>query len=117
MKLFAEREAAQAVAYATLGGQALHLHRNRVKQLKVPGCFKGAKVWAHLIDHDYGRLWQLALRLGIRKVKIERYGKAGQHVDLCGRPLQIASVMAGQEEKSVVTNSTRKGGDSAEVEE
>jgi hypothetical protein len=36
------------------------------------------------------RLLKTARRLGVRKPRVDRRGELGQHVDLCGKPLERA---------------------------
>ena len=60
----------------------------------MPKCFRQArdagKSWGHLIDNDRERLETTARRLGVRVIKVSRPGRNGQHIDLCGRPLERA---------------------------
>jgi hypothetical protein len=91
MKYFEQRELKAAFLFAEHGGQALHLCRTAQFVTKdSPNCFKKGRQFAHLIDHDVDRLMATARRLGVRVVKVERGGKVGQHVDLCGKPLERA---------------------------
>lgn len=91
MKIFYPRRLRDAYTYADSGGQCLHLmdHSGGCYP-NAPSCFKRAKRFAHLIDHDYDRLISTARRLGVRNVVVSRIGKRGQHVDLCGKPLERA---------------------------
>ena len=93
MKLFQQREVREAIAHAESGGQALHLHWS-VGGDNAPACFKKHRQWGHLIDHDLKRLKATARRLGVRKIAIDRLGARGQHVDLCGKPLERAIAKA-----------------------
>ncbi len=92
MRVFQQREIKEAEAHAAEGGQALHLMSGRFAYLRddTPSCFKGREQIAHLFDQDVARLAATARRLGVRVVLIERRGQEGQHVDLCGRPLERA---------------------------
>lgn len=94
MKQFATRELREAIAYAAAGGQALHLHRYIIDRSKAPSCFKAAitrgQDIAHLFDQDEARLVDTVKRLGVRVISVERRGQPGQHVDLCGWPLERA---------------------------
>lgn len=90
MKLFQERQLKEAYEYARSGGQALHLFRNPGLWFDAPPCFRGRNEAAHLIDYNIDRLIKTARRLGVRVIKCGRKGRAGQHIDLCGRPLQKA---------------------------
>ena len=91
MKRFGEHELKAALAEAKAGGQALH----EVGQWATvrPGCpavFKRGTGIAHLFDQDVDRLVLTAKGLGVRVIKVERAGKEGQHIDLCGKPLDRA---------------------------
>lgn len=91
MTFFEQRDLKAAFLFAEQGGQALHLCRTKQLVTKdAPACFKRGPQFAHLIDHDVERLMATARRLGVRVVKVERGGRQGQHVDLCGRPLERA---------------------------
>ena len=58
---------------------------------KAPICFRKSKFWwGHLIGNDAEQLIKTAKRLGVRKIVIGREGRPGQHVDLCGAPLDRA---------------------------
>jgi hypothetical protein len=94
MKIFQQDEIEEAEAYAMDGGQALHLHRIIVDRDKAPACFvraieRGESI-AHLFDQDRIRLIRTARHLGVSFIVVEHPGKPGQHVDLCGAPLQKA---------------------------
>lgn len=98
MRIFQQREVQEAQAHAAAGGQALHLHRCIPDPSTAPRCFVQAvdrgEAIAHLFDKDARRLELTVRRLGVRVVVIEHRGKPGQHVDLCGAPLQRARAMA-----------------------
>jgi hypothetical protein len=55
-----------------------------------PSCFKGRATIAHLFDQDLTRLVKTARRLGVRVIRVERSGTPKQHIDLCGKPLELA---------------------------
>lgn len=98
MKLFAEKQVREAVAHAAAGGEALHVFSGRIAEAiarvrRVPACFRGHAEIGHLFDQDRPRLVATARRLGVRVVKVERAGEAGQHVDLCGQPLARAKLL------------------------
>lgn len=98
MKVFQEREVAEALAHAAAGGQAIHLHRIIVDRRRAPRCFvqavdRGEDI-AHLFDRDEDRLVATVKRLGVRVVVVGRRGQPGQHVDLCGGPLRKALLLA-----------------------
>lgn len=80
----------KALQYSLTGGQALHVWSPTVIYSDAPRCFKRCKVWAHLFDNDVKRLTETAKNLGISCISIERQGKIGQHIDLCGKPLEKA---------------------------
>jgi hypothetical protein len=94
MKLFKMRELKEAIEYASQGGQALHVHTlNSGHWL-----FKRYLVIGHLFDQDRKRLVYLVGKLGVNVIKIEREGTPKQHIDLCGRPFEIAKEIARQME-------------------
>lgn len=90
IKTFEDREVREAIAYASAGGQAVHLHQTCGPG--APACFRrdvaAGKDIAHLFDQDADRLVTTVRRLGVRVVVVEREGTDRQHVDLCGRPLE-----------------------------
>jgi hypothetical protein len=89
MKQFSMMEQRKAIEHAASGGQALHLHTlNQGHPL-----FEKYPVIAHLFDQDIKRLQQTAYKLGVRVIKVERAGEPGQHVDLCGEPMERAKEM------------------------
>jgi len=90
MKLFKERQLKEAYEYARTGGQSLHLFSDPGIYPGAPKCFKRSRDAAHLFDYNIGRLIATARRLGVRVIKIGRKGRHGQHIDLCGKPLQRA---------------------------
>ena len=96
MKTFQERQLMEAYTYAKEGGQALHLFSDPGVYPGAPNCFKRSREAAHLFDYNTGRLIATARRLGVRVIKIGRKGSPGQHIDLCGRPLQRAKEEAAQ---------------------
>lgn len=100
MKLFPQRELKGAYAHAASGGQALHVISGTFAYGRpgTPAVFKQRDEIAHLIDDDYDRLWSTARRLGVRVIKVERIGRVGQHVDLCGKPLARARAECAQPE-------------------
>lgn len=85
--LFHHREIHEAIAWAAAGHQAMHIHQWPGAG---PQCFHGRPYIAHLYDQDRARLVQTARELGVRKIVVGREGQAGQHVDLCGKPLEAA---------------------------
>jgi hypothetical protein len=89
MKLF--RNVREAKAWAAAGGQALHVYRAMPSQFpSAPMVFKRYREWAHLFDQDAARLEKTARSLGVKVIKIDRPDSPGQHIDLCGRPLERA---------------------------
>jgi len=90
MKLFEERELLAAYEHAKRGGQALHLFSNPGLYPGAPACFKRSKEAGHLFDYDRHRLIRTAKRLGVRNIRVSRLGRQGQHIDLCGMPLENA---------------------------
>lgn len=94
MKLFAMRDLKGAYAYSNSGGQSLHLmcHSGGIYP-NAPTCFRGTKEFGHLFDLNEERLVTTARRLGVRQVVVSRRGTTSQHVDLCGRPLEMAKAL------------------------
>lgn len=93
MKIFHDVSGARAAMdFAAAGGQALHVFDStwatRVRPLR--GAFRIYGVYAHLMDNDRDRLIKTARMLGVRKIVVDRVGRRGQHVDLCGAPLNRA---------------------------
>lgn len=84
--------------FADAGGTALHVWAPNNSELqRAPTVFRVNRgLWAHLIDMNKERLLKLARDLGVRVLKLEREGVRGQHIDLCGTPLQRALFMAQQ---------------------
>lgn len=97
MKKFTVTEVREAVQHAREGVQALHLHRIIVDESRAPQCFvravRAGKDIAHLFDQDAERLKRTVRRLGVRIVVVEREGTDNQHVDLCGKPLELAKLL------------------------
>ena len=94
----------EAREFADAGGQALHVWQPLAGHVtpKSPFLFKkmaaAGKPWAHLFDNDAARLKDTGELLGIKKVVVRREGKPGQHIDLCGGPLDRARLRIAQEE-------------------
>jgi len=88
MKRFSRKHYREALALAAGGGQALLVHAwggpSRF------ACFNGAAEIGKLFDQDRDRLMSTAQRLGVRRIKVDREGQPGQHVDLVGGPLHRA---------------------------
>lgn len=78
----------EAQEHALQGGQALHIYR--ALDMPAPAVFKRNKVWAHLFDQDRERLIKTARKLGVRVIVVHHEGRRGQHIDLCGKPLERA---------------------------
>ena len=83
------RNVREAQQYALDGGQALHTYP-ALDIPTAPAVFKRHSTWAHLFDQDKARLTRTARGLGVRVVVVHRAGQRGQHVDLCGKPLERA---------------------------
>lgn len=94
MRAYTTMQVDEAVAYAAAGGVALHLHTIIVHRDRAPRCFVAAVdrgEWiAHLFGQNEHELRAIATQLGVRVIVVERRGKPGQHIDLCGRPLRRA---------------------------
>jgi hypothetical protein len=89
---FEPGEMAKAYAHADEGGQALVIIPRRA--VEGPRCFRKYSEYAYLMDRDAARLKRTARKLGVRVIKIDRPGETGQHVDLCGKPLERARLVA-----------------------
>jgi len=59
-----------------------------------PRCFRNREIVGKLFDQDIERLRTTARSLGVKRIKPCRIGNRGQHVDLCGKPLERAVVQA-----------------------
>ena len=103
MKRFESRDIFKAYEFAEAGGQALHVMDAEgpldvpagtvdvnAQHHNPPACFRRSKLWGHLIDMDRVRLVKTAIRLGVKVIVVGRHGRQGQHVDLCGKPLERA---------------------------
>lgn len=108
MKVFQQSELLKAYDHAAGGGQALHLMSGAFAygQARTPACFKGRKQIAHLFDQDRKRLEATARKFGVRKILVDRIGERGQHVDLCGKPLDRALEEARQIEAVFISASS-----------
>lgn len=84
------REIVAALAHSKSGGQALHLHTLTHGH----PLFKRYPVIAHLLDQDKTRLIMTAKKLGVRVIEVECEGTIKQHIDLCGKPLERARLLA-----------------------
>lgn len=90
----------EALRYAAAGGQALHVYGALPGHFPgAPGVFKRYSVWAHLLDWDLERLVRTARGLGVRVIRVDRRGLAGQHIDLCGGPLEMAVRLCAGDER------------------
>jgi hypothetical protein len=90
VKRFEQHQLKEARAYASEGGQALHVHRFTLNGHRL---FRRYPEAAHLFDRDPIRLAATAARLGVRVIKIEKLGTESQHVDLCAKPLARAKAL------------------------
>jgi hypothetical protein len=103
LKRFGLMELREALAHAAEGGQALHDNSRHVVPSRggfVPGRERVARC-AHLFDRDLPRLIATARALGLRKPFIHRLGQEGQHVDLWGKPLEMAEELAGSADRQL----------------
>lgn len=96
----------EAMDYAEAGGLALHVWQPPRRDgestwpgERVPRCFRRSRRWAHLFCRNETRLVDFALSVGVKRLRVGKRGERGQHVDLCGRPLERAVELA---EKTVV---------------
>ena len=99
MKRFEKMDVVEALKHAKGGGQALHVWVPQAGERMRPGipaCFKRSLAWAHLFDLDTERLERTARELGVERVFIHHKGTERQHVDLCGKPLKLASRRCGK---------------------
>lgn len=107
IRRFEYREATEAMDHAEGGGIALHVWEAAPGAFTdAPGCFKRSRTWAHLIDADVERLKATARRLGVRVIKVGREGRRGQHIDLCGKPLDRAIALAAASQAAPQKNAT-----------
>lgn len=92
MRAFTSEQVPEAIQHSLDGGQALHVWDGHAKWPTdgVPAPFKRHRWWGHLLDQDAARLVRTARRLGVRRIVVGQRGERGQHVDLCGRPLERA---------------------------
>jgi hypothetical protein len=95
MKLFLTLQIRDAKAYAAAGGQALHVFNfGRQGWLGAPAVFQrhaaAGRPWGHLFDQDRERVIATARRLGVKRIVVHHPGTPQQHVDLCGKPLNVA---------------------------
>ena len=91
MKLFKSKNLFEAMDYVKAGGQALHVWKPPENAYsEAPVCFKKTKLWGHLLDNNLARLTATARNLGVKVIKVSKQGQRGQHIDLCGKPLQKA---------------------------
>ncbi|MDQ7832063.1 MAG: hypothetical protein RDU30_10035 [Desulfovibrionaceae bacterium] len=88
MKRFERKHYYEALAHAADGEQALLVHSWHGPSKYA--CFDGTPEIGKLFDQDSARLVATARRLGVRRVKVDRDGQPGQHVDLVGGPLHRA---------------------------
>jgi len=88
-KYFEVRRIRQARKHADAGGQALLVPGCDCHWPNAPKCFQGHR-YGYLFDRDIQRLKLTASTLGVRVIKVDKPGQPGQHVNLCGKPLQRA---------------------------
>lgn len=103
IKKFEQHEVREALAYAADGGIAIHLHDVIPDRKRAPQCFvravdKGQQI-AHVFCRDAAVLRAFAVKLGVRKIYIDREGVEGQHIDLCAQPLRRALGFAEHRER------------------
>lgn len=80
-----------AIRHADADGIALHVWDAAPGAFPdAPECFKHSSRWGHLMCKDRQKLLSLAYQLGVKCIKVGRDGRSGQHIDLCGQPLQRA---------------------------
>lgn len=87
IKRFEERELREAIAFAKEGGQALHVHSLNQNGHRL---FRRYPKIAHLFDQDRVRLVATARELGVRVIVVDHPGTDKQHIDLCGKPFNLA---------------------------
>ena len=92
LRRFEQSELHEAIRWAIVGNMALHVcGRLRPTRLAV---FNQSGLWAHLFCQDREGLIVSARHFGVQQVIIHHEGSVRQHVDLCGRPLELAMRMA-----------------------
>ena len=111
MKQFESKDIPKAHDYVAQGGQVLHVWKPPKHGWQgAPACFmRSRKIWGHLLDADKDRLIATARRLGVRVIKVAQEGRRGQHVDLCGKPLQRAIAECEREKTNEAMVQKEKG--------
>jgi hypothetical protein len=74
-----------------LPGEIAVLHvwtPSEFERKRAPMAFRRSPMWGHLFGDDADELVRLAKIFGVRRPFVHRKGERGQHVDLCGAPLQ-----------------------------
>ena len=99
MKIFAQRELREALAYSAAGGVAVHLCSGAIADAigavrKIPNCFRGRKEFAHMFGQDAETLCRIARHCGVRVLFVDGAGTPSQHIDLVGGPLLHAKALA-----------------------
>lgn len=100
MREFKMREIKETIAYAEAGGQPLHLmDHSGGRYPNAPGCFRSLPLSMSIRWANSGVLVATARAFGVRAIKVSREGQEGQHIDLCGKPLEKAKERARKEEE------------------
>lgn len=96
MRIYLQKDLVKALSYAESGGQSLYLWTPSTSmRAKAPKVFRvAAAPWGKLFDQDQDRLTKTAKKYGVRRIKIDRPGERGQHIDLCETPLLRALMRA-----------------------
>ena len=104
-KYFEVQRIRQAIKHADNGGQALLVPEYECHWPNAPKCFQGHR-YGYLFDRDVRRLKATASTLGVRVIKVDKPGQPGQHVNLCGKPLQRAIKESDYENKKCGTDNS-----------
>jgi len=94
LKQFGTKQLVEAIAWAKEGHEALHVYRPGQLQPSRLDAFNNSATWGHLFCQDREALIIAARHFGVQRVVIHHQGSDRQHVDLCGRPLELAIRMA-----------------------
>jgi len=94
LKLFRMFQLDEAIAWAKEGQEALHVYRPGQLRPSRLDAFNNSATWGHLFCQDREALIIAARHFGVQRIVIHHQGTDRQHVDLCGKPLELAIRMA-----------------------
>jgi hypothetical protein len=85
-------------------GEAFVLHvwePTPFERKRAPFVFRNWNKWGHLFGRSKADIVRLAKAFGVRKIRVHREDRRGQHIDLCGQPLiKLVQAIKACEEKS-----------------